>query len=179
MLIRGRNGMKTAIRKVSQISSQARVVVKWYSYLLLGVADVEANYLESDTNPVKGDLLAITGATLYAVYNVRRVMCYFCLFLQEFIMKTADQAELLAMLGLFGAIVGVSLSALSSCLFNVKIVVHCIIANVLLLYGLQWFDRSVLEREELKSIHWSSGAVDWMYFVEFAAVAVGLIVYST
>ncbi|KAL8227301.1 hypothetical protein R6Q57_017133 [Mikania cordata] len=238
ILIRGRNGMK----------------VKWYSYLLLGIADVEANYLvvkayqytsltsvmlldcwsipcviiltwfflktkyqikkivgvvicvagivliifsdvhasdhsQSDTNPVKGDLLAITGATLYAVCNVS----------EEFFMKTADQAELLAMLGLFGAIVG----------------------------GIQI---SVLEREELKSIHWSFGAVlpyvgfaaamflfysgvplllkisgsmmlnlslltsdmwsvllrifvyhekvDWMYFVAFAAVVVGLIVYS-
>ncbi|KAD5508860.1 hypothetical protein E3N88_16563 [Mikania micrantha] len=133
---------------------------------------------------------------------------------RSFFMKTADKVELLAMLGLFGAIVGVL----------------CIIANVLSLYGLQWFDRSVLEREELKSIHWSSGAVlpyagfaaamflfysgvplllkisgstmlnlslltsdmwsvlirifvyhekvDWMYYVGFAAVAVGLIVYS-
>ncbi|KAL8255503.1 hypothetical protein R6Q59_030570 [Mikania micrantha] len=43
-------------------------------------------------------------------------------------MKTADQVEILAMLGLFGSIVG----------------------------GIQI---SVLEREEFKSIHWSSGAV--------------------
>ncbi|KAL8255506.1 hypothetical protein R6Q59_030573 [Mikania micrantha] len=208
ILIRGRKGMK----------------VKWYSYLLLGIADVEANYLvvkakyqikkivgvvicvagivliifsdvhasdhsQSGTNPVKGDLLAITGATVYAVCNVS----------EEFFMKTADKVELLAMLGLFGAIVG----------------------------GIQI---CVLEREELKSIHWLSGAVlpyagfaaamflfysgvplllkisgstmlnlslltsdmwsvlirifvyhekvDWMYYVAFAAVAVGLIVYT-
>ncbi|MFS7916266.1 putative solute carrier family 35 member SLC35F1/F2/F6 [Helianthus anomalus] len=238
VLISRRNGMKA----------------KWYYYLLLGLVDVEANYLvvkayqytsltsvmlldcwsipcviiltwfflktkyrfkkivgvvicvagivlvifsdvhasdrsQSGSNPVKGDLLVIAGATLYAVCNVS----------EEFFTKTADQVELLAMLGLFGAIAS----------------------------GIQI---SVLEREELKSIHWSSGAVlpyagfaaamflfysgvpvllkisgstmlnlslltsdmwsvlirifvyrekvDWMYFVAFAAVAVGLVVYS-
>ncbi|KAJ0941547.1 putative solute carrier family 35 member SLC35F1/F2/F6 [Helianthus annuus] len=238
VLISRRNGMKA----------------KWYYYLLLGLVDVEANYLvvkayqytsltsvmlldcwsipcviiltwfflktkyrfkkivgvviciagivlvifsdvhasdrsQSGSNPVKGDLLVIAGATLYAVCNVS----------EEFFTKTADQVELLAMLGLFGAIAS----------------------------GIQI---SVLEREELKSIHWSSGAVlpyagfaaamflfysgvpvllkisgstmlnlslltsdmwsvlirifvyrekvDWIYFVAFAAVAVGLVVYS-
>nr|XP_043613983.1 solute carrier family 35 member F1-like [Erigeron canadensis] len=227
---------------------------KWYYYLVLGLVDVEANYLvvkayqytsltsvmlldcwsipsviiltwlflktkyklkkivgvlicvaglvlvifsdvhagdrkQSGSNPVKGDLLVIAGATLYAICNVS----------EEFFVKTADQVELLAMLGLFGAICS----------------------------GIQI---TVLEREELKSIHWSSGAVlpyagfaaamflfysgvpvllkisgstmlnlslltsdmwsvlirifvyhekvDWMYFVAFAAVAVGLVVYS-
>ncbi|KAL7597147.1 hypothetical protein Lser_V15G29403 [Lactuca serriola] len=227
---------------------------KWYYYLLLGLIDVEANYLvvkayqytsltsvmlldcwsipsviiltwlflktnykfkkiagvvicvaglvlvifsdvhaadrsQSGSNPIKGDLLVIAGATLYAVCNVS----------EEFFVKTADRVELMAMLGLFGAIFS----------------------------GIQI---SVLEREELKSIHWSSGAVlpyagfaaamflfysgvpillkisgstmlnlslltsdmwsvliriflyhekvDWMYFLAFAAVAVGLVVYS-
>ncbi|XP_024987202.1 solute carrier family 35 member F1-like [Cynara cardunculus var. scolymus] len=228
---------------------------KWYYYLLLGLVDVEANYLvvkayqytsltsvmlldcwaipvvivltwlflkteykfmriagvvicvsglvlvifsdvhaadrsQSASNPVKGDLLVIAGATLYAVSNVSE---------EFFVKKAADRVELMAMLGLFGAI----FSAIQI---------------------------SVLEKEELKSIHWSSGAVlpyvgfaaamflfysgvpillkmcgstmlnlslltsdmwsvlirvfvyhekvDWMYFVAFAAVAVGLVVYS-
>ncbi|PWA46353.1 solute carrier family 35 member SLC35F1/F2/F6 [Artemisia annua] len=55
------------------------------------------------------------GATLYAVCN-------------DFFVKKADQVELLAMLGLFGAIVSDS------------VVFKC-----------------VLERKELKAIHWSSG----------------------
>ncbi|KAI3823145.1 hypothetical protein L1987_04577 [Smallanthus sonchifolius] len=181
---------------------------KWYYYLLLGLVDVEANYLgksstiTSDHLPytcynravatlLKGicwSLLVIAGATLYAVCNVS----------EEFFTKTADQVELLAMLGLFGGIVS----------------------------GIQ----IAFEREELKSIHWLSGAVipyagfaaamflfysgvpvllkisgstmlnlslltsdmwsvlirifvyrekvDWIYFVAFAAVAVGLVVYS-
>lgn len=227
---------------------------KWYYYLLLGLVDVEANYLvvkayqytsitsimlldcwsipsvilltwlflktkyrfkkiagvaicvaglvlvifsdvhaadrsQSGSSPIKGDFLVVAGATLYAVSNVS----------EEFFVTTADRIELMAMLGFFGAIVS----------------------------GIQI---TILEREELKSIHWSSGAllpytgfaaamflfysgvpvllkmsgstmlnlslltsdmwsvlirifayhekVDWMYFVAFAAVAVGLVVYS-
>ncbi|XP_024982486.1 solute carrier family 35 member F1-like [Cynara cardunculus var. scolymus] len=227
---------------------------KWYYYLLLGLVDVEANYLvvkayqytsitsimlldcwsipsvilltwlflktkyrfkkiagvaicvaglvlvifsdvhaadrsQNGSSPIKGDFLVVAGATLYAVSNVS----------EEFFVTTADRIELMAMLGFFGAIVS----------------------------GIQI---TILEREELKSIHWSSGAllpytgfaaamflfysgvpvllkmsgstmlnlslltsdmwsvlirifayhekVDWMYFVAFAAVAVGLVVYS-
>ncbi|PWA72357.1 hypothetical protein CTI12_AA271380 [Artemisia annua] len=227
---------------------------RWYYYLLLGVVDVEANYLvvkayqytsitsimlldcwaipsvivltwlflktryrfqkiagvvicvaglvlvifsdvhaadrsQSGSSPIKGDFLVLAGATLYAVSNVS----------EEFFVKTADRIELMAMLGLFGAIIS----------------------------GIQI---AILEREELRSIHWSSGSllpytgfaaamflfysgvpvllkmsgstmlnlslltsdmwsvlirifayhekVDWMYFVAFVAVAIGLVVYS-
>ncbi|XP_020548481.1 solute carrier family 35 member F1 isoform X2 [Sesamum indicum] len=161
---------------------------KWYYYALLGLIDVEGNFL-GGSNPIKGDLLVIAGATLYGVSNVS----------EEYFVKSADRIELMAFLGIFGAIV----SAIQI---------------------------SILERDELKSIHWSSGAtfpffgfslamfvfysavpvllkisgstmlnlslltsdmwavfirifayhekVDWMYYVAFAAVTVGLIVYS-
>ncbi|KAJ4828037.1 hypothetical protein Tsubulata_045675 [Turnera subulata] len=140
-------------------------------------------------NPRKGDALVIAGATLYAISNVS----------EEFLVKNADRIELMSLLGFFGAII----SAIQI---------------------------SILERNELKSIHWSAGAalpfvgfavamflfyslvpvllksngstmlnlslltsdmwsvvirifayhekVDWMYFVAFVAVAVGLVIYS-
>ncbi|XP_042482970.1 solute carrier family 35 member F2-like isoform X2 [Macadamia integrifolia] len=226
---------------------------KWYYYILLGIVDVEANYLvvkayqytsltsvmlldcwtipcvifltwfflktkyrlkkfagvaicvtglvmvifsdvhtqdrSAGSSPVKGDFLVIAGSVLYAVSNVS----------EEFLVTNADRVELMAMLGLFGAIV-------SACQI------------------------SILERQELQSIQWSAGAVlpfigfalamflfysfvpillkhngstmlnlsllssdmwavlirifaygekvDWMYFISFAAVAVGLIIYS-
>ncbi|KAE9618604.1 hypothetical protein Lal_00047674 [Lupinus albus] len=141
------------------------------------------------SNPLKGDLIIIAGATLYAVSNVS----------EEFLVKNADRVELMAMLGLFGAIFGA-------------------------------IQISVFERNQLKSIHWTAGAaipfvgfslalfmfyslvpvllkihgstmlnlslltsdmwsvlirifayhekVDWMYYVAFAVVVVGLIIYS-
>ncbi|KAJ0606115.1 putative solute carrier family 35 member SLC35F1/F2/F6 [Helianthus annuus] len=86
------------------------VVICIAGIVLVIFSDVHASdRSQSGSNPVKGDLLVIAGATLYAVCNVS----------EEFFTKTADQVELLAMLGLFGAIAS----------------------------------------EELKSIHWSSGAV--------------------
>ncbi|PWA87761.1 solute carrier family 35 member SLC35F1/F2/F6 [Artemisia annua] len=255
------------------ISRKKGMKAKWYYYLLLGLIDVEANYLvvkayqytsltsvmlldcwsipsviiltwlflktkyrfkkiagvvicvvglvlvifsdvhasdrsQSGSLPIKGDLLVIAGATLYAISNVS----------EEFFVKKADQVELLAMLGLFGAIVSALFNSASHNDLNCYIVVF------------NYVYRGVLEREELKAIHWSSGAVlpyagfaaamflfysgvpillkisgstmlnlslltsdmwsvlirifvyhekvDWMYFVAFAAVAVGLIVYS-
>nr|XP_016450552.1 PREDICTED: solute carrier family 35 member F1-like isoform X2 [Nicotiana tabacum] len=134
--------------------------------VLVIFSDVHAADRSSGSNPLKGDILVIAGATLYAVTNVS----------EEFFVKSADRVELMAFLGLFGAIV-------SACQI------------------------SILERNELKSIRWSAGAmsgatmlnlalltsdmwavlirifayhekVDWMYYVAFAAVAVGLLVYS-
>lgn len=152
-------------------------------------SDVHAKDRSGGSNPLKGDLLVIAGSTLYAISNVS----------EEFFVKSADRVELMAMLGLFGAIV-------SACQI------------------------SILERNELKSIQWSAGAVlpfigfavamflfysgvpillkisgstmlnlslltsdmwtvlirifayhqkvDWMYFIAFATVAVGLVIYS-
>ncbi|KAF3780664.1 Solute carrier family 35 member F1 [Nymphaea thermarum] len=73
-------------------------------------------------NPLKGDLIVVAGATLYAVSN-------------EFLVKNVDRIEVMAMLGVFGAIVGA-----------------CQIA--------------ILERQELKSINWTVGAV--MPFIGFS-----------
>lgn len=152
-------------------------------------SDVHASDRAKGSNPIKGDLLVIAGSMLYAISNVS----------EEFLVKSADRVELMAMLGFFGAIV-------SACQI------------------------SILERNELKAIHWSAGAVlpfvgfaaamfvfyssvpillkmsgstmlnlslltsdmwavlirifayhekvDWMYFIAFAAVAVGLVIYS-
>lgn len=165
------------------------VVVCIAGLVIVVFSDVHAGDRAGGSNPRIGDLLVIAGATLYAVSNVS----------EEFLVKNADRVELMSMLGLFGAIV----SAIQV---------------------------SILERDNLKAIHWSAGAalpfvgfsvamflfyslvpvllkingstmlnlslltsdmwaviirifayhekVDWMYFLAFAAVAIGLIVYS-
>ncbi|KAI3881351.1 hypothetical protein MKX03_025658 [Papaver bracteatum] len=143
-------------------------------------ADRAGSVLRS--HPIKGDLLVIAGQHS-----------------MEFLVKNVDRVEVMAMLGLFGAII----SAIQI---------------------------AILERNELKAIHWSAGAllpysgfaaamflfystvpillqisgstmlnlslltsdmwavlirifayhekVDWMYFIAFAGVVVGLIIYS-
>ncbi|KAL3635007.1 hypothetical protein CASFOL_022061 [Castilleja foliolosa] len=165
------------------------VVICIAGLVIVVFSDVHSADRSSGINPIKGDLLVIAGATLYGVTNVS----------EEYFVNSADRVELMAFLGVFGAII-------SAC----QIV--------------------ILERGELKSIHWTAGAafpffgfsvamflfysgvpvllkmsgstmlnlslltsdmwavlirifayhdkVDWMYFVAFAAVTVGLIVYS-
>lgn len=167
----------------------AGVAVCVAGLVMVVFSDVHAGDRSGGSNPRKGDALVIAGATLYAISNVS----------EEFLVKNADRVELMSLLGFFGAII----SAIQI---------------------------SILERNEVKSIHWSAGAalpffgfsvamflfyssvpillkisgstmlnlslltsdmwavvirifayhekVDWMYFVAFAAVAVGLIVYS-
>ncbi|KAL9316902.1 hypothetical protein ACSQ67_013419 [Phaseolus vulgaris] len=165
------------------------VLVCLAGLVLVVFSDVHAGDRAGGSNPRTGDLLVIAGATLYAVSNVS----------EEFLVKNADRVELMAMLGVFGGII----SAIQI---------------------------SILERNELKSIHWSAEAalpffgfavamfmfyslvpvllkingstmlnlslltsdmwavlirifayhekVDWMYYVAFGAVVVGLIIYS-
>ncbi|KAG6750058.1 hypothetical protein POTOM_047136 [Populus tomentosa] len=171
----------------------AGVVVCVAGLVMVVFSDVHAGDRSGGSNPRKGDALVIVGATLYAISNVS----------EEFLVKNADRVELMSLLGFFGAII----SAIQ-------------IDNY----------RSILERNEVKSIHWSAGAalpffgfavamfllyslvpillkisgstmlnlslltsdmwavvisifayhekVDWMYFLAFTAVAVGLVVYS-
>lgn len=165
------------------------VVICVAGLVMVVFSDVHSGDRSSGSNPIKGDLLVIAGATLYGVSNVS----------EEYFVKSADRVELMAFLGLFGAII-------SACQIT------------------------ILERDELKSIHWTAGAtfpfvgfsvamflfysgvpvllkisgstmlnlslltsdmwavlirifaynekVDWMYFVAFAAVALGICVYS-
>lgn len=157
--------------------------------VLVVFSDVHASDRGGGPNPLKGDMLVIGGSMLYAISNVS----------EEFLVKKGDRVELMAMLGIFGGVV-------SGCQIG------------------------IIERNELRSIHWTAGAVipfvgfalamflfystvpiilrksgstmlnlslltsdmwavlirifayhqkvDWMYFISFGAVAVGLIVYS-
>ncbi|KAF5187264.1 Solute carrier family 35 member f1, partial [Thalictrum thalictroides] len=167
----------------------AGVAICLLGLVMVVFSDVHASDRAGGSNPIKGDLLVIVGSMLYAVTNVS----------EEFLVKDVDRVEIMAMLGLFGAIISV-----------------CQI--------------SILERQELQSIRWSAGAVlpftgfaaamfvfystvpillklsgstmlnlslltsdmwavlirifayhekvDWMYFIAFFAVAVGLVIYS-
>ncbi|CAN1253291.1 Solute carrier family 35 member F1 [Linum perenne] len=165
------------------------VIVCVAGLILIVFSDVHATDRSGGSKPWLGDVLVIAGATLYSVSNVS----------EEFLVKSADRVELMALLGFFGAII----SAIQI---------------------------AILERSELRSIHWSAGAalpfvgfslamflfysfvpvllkingstmlnlsllssdmwavlirifayhqkVDWMYFLAFGAVAVGLVIYS-
>ncbi|CAN6198509.1 unnamed protein product [Urochloa humidicola] len=157
--------------------------------VLVVFSDVHASDRAKGANPLKGDLLVIGGSMLYAISNVT----------EEYFVKKSNRVEVMAMLGVFGAIIS----------------------------GVQI---SILERQELRQTHWNAGAilpfigfalamflfystvpiilkicgatmlnlslltsdmwavlirifayhekVGWMYFVAFAGTAIGLVIYS-
>ncbi|KAJ1704242.1 hypothetical protein LUZ63_004021 [Rhynchospora breviuscula] len=117
-----------------QIRKFIGVAICIVGLVLVIFSDVHAGDRAGGRAPVKGDVLVIVGATLYAISNVS----------EEFVVKSADRIELMAMLGLFGAVV-------SAC----QII--------------------IFERTELQSVHWTKNAV--APFLGFAAAM--FLFYST
>ncbi|XP_062107754.1 uncharacterized protein LOC133818737 [Humulus lupulus] len=152
-------------------------------------SDVHAGDRAGGSNPRKGDVLVVAGATLYAVSNVS----------EEFLVKTADRIELMSMLGLFGAIISaiqVSIlerdnlksihwsagAALPFVGFSVAMFLFYSLVPILLKTN----GSTMLNLSLLTSDMWAviirifayHEKVDWMYFLAFAAVSVGLVIYS-
>ncbi|XP_072950801.1 uncharacterized protein [Typha angustifolia] len=157
--------------------------------VLVIFSDVHAGDRAGGSSPVKGDMLVIAGSTLYAISNVS----------EEFLVKNGDRVELMAMLGLFGAVV--SACQISIFEWNELKSIHWTPGAVLPFLGfalamfvfystvpvlLQISGSTMLNLSLLTSDMWAvllrifayHEKVDWMYFVAFAGVAVGLLTYS-
>lgn len=145
--------------------------------------------LAEGPNPLKGDLLVFAGATLYAVSNVT----------EEYIVKEGSRVELMAMLGVFGAVISaIQISILEreelrSTQWNAGALLSFIgFALALFLFYstvpiiLKVFGATMLNLSLLTSDMWAAlirifayhEKVDWMYFVAFAGTAIGLVIYS-
>ncbi|KAL2470188.1 Eukaryotic protein of unknown function (DUF914) [Abeliophyllum distichum] len=165
------------------------VVICAAGLVIVVFSDVHSADRSRGSNPVKGDLLIIAGATLYAVSNVS----------EEFFVKTADRVELMSFLGIFGAIVSaIQISILER---NELRSIHWSAGAALPFVGfsvamflfysgvpilLKISGSTMLNLSLLTSDMWAvlirifayHEKVDWMYFVAFAVVTIGLIVYS-
>ncbi|KAG9447135.1 hypothetical protein H6P81_013263 [Aristolochia fimbriata] len=152
-------------------------------------SDVHASDRTSGSNPVKGDLLVIGGSMLYAISNVS----------EEFLVKAADRIELMALLGAFGAVVStcqisiLEREELKSINWTVSAVLPFVgfALAMFLFYSLvpvllKMSGSTMLNLSLLTSDMWAvfirifayHEKVDWLYFVAFGAVAVGLVIYS-
>ncbi|XP_062179194.1 uncharacterized protein LOC133883826 isoform X2 [Phragmites australis] len=157
--------------------------------VLVVFSDVHAGDRAGGTSPVKGDILVIAGATLYAISNVS----------EEFLVNASDQIELMGMLGLFGALISacqISIferSEIKSIHWNVGSVVpfigfalamfmfYSLVPILLKISGSTMLNLSLLTSDMwaiLIRVFAYHEKVDWMYYVAFAAVAVGLVIYS-
>ncbi|XP_038705339.1 solute carrier family 35 member F1-like isoform X2 [Tripterygium wilfordii] len=165
------------------------VVVCVAGLVMVVFSDVHAGDRAGGSNPRKGDFLVIAGATLYAISNVS----------EEFFVKTADRVELMSFLGFFGAIVSavqiaiLERNELSSIHWSAGAAVPFFgFAGAMFLFYslvpllLKSNGSTMLNLSLLTSDMWAvvirifayHEKVDWMYFVAFAAVAIGLVIYS-
>ena len=165
---------------------------------LLGLACIVINdslrEVDDDTgtgsNPLKGDILCLGAAVFYASSNV----------LQEHLVKFHDREEFLGYLGCFGFVLAaiqcmaVDLPAMKQARFTGKVVgAMCgFIICLFLMYTnttafLQQGDAVLFNLGLLTSdvyavifaYFFTGYLVDWLYFVAFALVIVGLIIYHT
>ncbi|CAN0913787.1 Solute carrier family 35 member F2 [Linum grandiflorum] len=118
------------------------------------------------SNPLLGDSLVIFGTIFFALSNVG----------EEFCVKKRDWVEVVAMLGVFGLLVSLiqlsvfEINTLKSVNWSIDISSGATLFNLSILTSDMW---AVLIR-----IFFYGEKVDWLYFVAFGLVAVGLITYS-
>ncbi|GJN14021.1 hypothetical protein PR202_gb00794 [Eleusine coracana subsp. coracana] len=93
ILLRRRKPLQTKYRLRKYIG----VAICAIGLVLVVFSDVHAGDRAGGRSPVKGDILVIAGATLYAISNAT----------EEFLVKASDQIELMGMMGLFGALISV------------------------------------------------------------------------
>ncbi|KAG2644537.1 solute carrier family 35 member F1-like [Panicum virgatum] len=157
--------------------------------VLVVFSDAHASDRAKGPNPLKGDLLVIGGSMLYAISNVT----------EEYFVKKSNRAEVMAMLGVFGAIIsGIQISILErqelrSTHWNAGAILPFIgfAVAMFLFYStvpiiLKICGATMLNLSLLTSDMWAvlirifayHEKVDWMYFVAFAGTAIGLVIYS-
>ncbi|KAL9675255.1 hypothetical protein QQ045_003456 [Rhodiola kirilowii] len=141
------------------------------------------------SRPLLGDVLVIGATIFYAVSNVS----------EEFCVKKKDLVEVLAMLGLFGALVSIceicifEIKSLKSIAWSTEIIVaacgytlasflfYIFVPLVMQLSGAALFNLSILTSDMwavIFRIFFYHQKVDWLYYLAFATVAVGLVIYS-
>jgi len=165
-----------------------KLQVSWYWYILLALVDVEGNFL-GGSKPILGDTLVIGGTIFYAMSNVG----------EEFCVKNRDRVEVVAMLGIFGALIStiqlviLERKELESLDWSYSIVLlflgfglsmfafYTLVPFLLKMTGATLFNLSLLTSDMwavLIRIFFYHKAVDWLYYVAFAVVVVGLTIYS-
>ncbi|XP_078181852.1 uncharacterized protein LOC144575539 isoform X3 [Carex rostrata] len=118
------------------------------------------------SRPLLGDALVIAGTLCYALSNVT----------EEYCVKKKDRVEVVAMLGVFGVLI----SALQISIFEKKILEE-VKWTPTMMSGATLFNLSLLTSDMwavLIRVFFYHQQVDWLYYLAFGVVAIGLIIYS-
>ncbi|KAL3683801.1 hypothetical protein R1sor_001823 [Riccia sorocarpa] len=166
------------------------VVVCVLGLCLVLLSDVHAEDHAGGSNALLGDLMVLIGATLYAIANTY----------EEFLVKRHRKAEILASLGFFAAIVSICQAfilerrQIETIHWNARAILPFLMYSVCQLAysslflillqtnGSAMFNLSLLSSDmyavAIRSLVYHE-AVDWLYFVAFGTVAVGIVIYSS
>ncbi|KAK9290898.1 hypothetical protein L1049_009077 [Liquidambar formosana] len=141
------------------------------------------------SKPLLGDILVVAGTVFFAISNVS----------EEFFVKKKDLVEVVSMLGLFGTLVSVceisiaERETLESVNWSTNIILaffgyalSCFMFYTLTPYVLKMSGATMLNLSILTSDMWAvvvrifiyHQEVDWLYYLSFALVVIGLIIYS-
>lgn len=141
------------------------------------------------SRPLLGDALVIAGTFFYAISNVG----------EEFCAKRKDQVEVVAMIGLFGTLLSVGEVAalerenLESAKWSAEVILsfagyavgsfffYTFMLMVLKMSGSTLFNLSLLTSDMwavVIRIFFYKQKVDWLYYVAFGLVVIGLVLYS-
>ncbi|XP_021655810.2 uncharacterized protein LOC110646620 isoform X2 [Hevea brasiliensis] len=145
---------------------------------------------EGGSKPLLGDSLVIAGTLFFAFSNVG----------EEFCVKNKNRVEVVSMLGLYGMLVSLvelsifEVKSLESVNWSADIILaiagytlalfmfYTLAPFVLKLSGATMFNLSILTADMwavVFRIFFYQQEVDWLYFLSFAVVTVGLVIYST
>ncbi|XP_024037838.1 solute carrier family 35 member F1 isoform X3 [Citrus clementina] len=143
-----------------------------------------------DSRPLLGDVLVIGGTIFFATSNVG----------EEFFVKKKDRVEVVCMIGVYGLLVSavqlsiLELKSLESVEWSTNILLgfagyaassfmfYTLAPFVLKLSGATMFNLSLLTADMwavVFRICFYHQKVDWLYFLAFGIVVIGLIIYST
>ncbi|XP_048127005.1 solute carrier family 35 member F2-like isoform X2 [Rhodamnia argentea] len=141
------------------------------------------------SKPLLGDILVIAGTVFYAVSNVG----------EEFCVKKKDLVEVVSMIGLYGTLVSVveisifERQSIESITWSTELVLafvgyvltvflfYSFAPSVLKMSGATMFNLSLLTSDMwavVVRICFYHQQVDWLYYLAFAIVVVGLVIYS-
>ncbi|CAK7356954.1 unnamed protein product [Dovyalis caffra] len=156
---------------------------------------VKGSDTSGGSKPILGDFLVIAGTFFFAFSNVG----------EEFCVKKKGRVEVVTMLGIYGFLVSVielypfqrsifELKSLEAIHWSKDIILaiagytlsmflfYSVVPLVLKLSGATMFNLSILTSDMwavVIRVFFYHQKVDWLYFLAFAIVAVGLIIYST
>ncbi|KAL3839795.1 hypothetical protein ACJIZ3_024386 [Penstemon smallii] len=141
------------------------------------------------SQPLLGDFLVIAGTLFFAMSNVG----------EEFCVKKKDRVEVIAMIGVFGMIISafeiavVERKTIASITWNAEIIsalavyavssflFYTLVPFVLKISGATLFNLSLLTSDMwavVVRIFIYKQKVDWLYYLAFALVVVGIFIYS-